>query len=102
MIPRTLPPAPQVLNLSLSHLSAERFCASPGSSPNRNGGSRENSGRKSLDLTPEEKKARAKELVKNTAKVSVTKELKKRCLDMLQGDDPTVAALQCWRIPRFE
>jgi hypothetical protein len=28
--------------------------------------------------------------VKNTAKVSVTKDLKKRCMDMLKADDPTV------------
>ena len=79
-----------MLNLSLSHLSAERFCASPGSSPNRNGGSRENSGRKSLDLTPEEKKARDKQQRSGKASVSVPKELKERCLDMLQGDEPTV------------
>ena len=81
-----------MLNLSLSHLSAERVCASPGSSPNRNGGScsRENSGRKSLDLTPEEKKARDKQQRSGKASVSVPKELKKRCLDMLQGDEPTV------------
>lgn len=28
--------------------------------------------------------------MKNTAKVSVTKDLKKRCMDMLKDDDPTV------------
>ena len=28
--------------------------------------------------------------MKNTAKVSVTKDLKKRCMDMLKADDPTV------------
>ena len=49
-----------------------------------------NSGRKSLELTGEEKKKRAKELAKKaTSKVQVTKDLKKRCLDMLKGGDPT-------------
>ena len=48
-----------------------------------------NSGRKNLELTTEEKKQRAKELAKGIAKVSVTKDLKKRCLDMLKADDPT-------------
>ena len=61
----------------------------PASSPNGNGGQRENSGRKALDLSTEEKKQRAKQLVSGIAKVSVTKDLKKRCLDMLKGGDPT-------------
>ena len=36
-------------------------------------------------------KQRAKELAKGIAKVSVTKDLKRRCLDMLKGGDPTTA-----------
>ena len=42
-----------------------------------------------MELTEEEKKQRAKELAKGIAKVSVTKDLKRRCLDMLKADDPT-------------
>ena len=68
----------------------ERFCASPGSSPHVHGGKRANAGRQSLDLTPQEKKQRAKDLESGRVKVSVTKDLKKRCMDMLKDDDPTV------------
>ena len=78
-----------MLNCSLSHLSAERFCVSLGSSPNGNGGKRANSGRKNLGLSAEDTKQRAKELDSGRAKVSVTKDLKKRCLDMLKGGDPS-------------
>ena len=55
-----------------------------------NGGKRDNAGRKSLDLTPEETKARDKQQQRGKASVSVTKDLKKRCMDMLKADDPTV------------
>ena len=48
-----------------------------------------NSGRKNLGLSAEDTKQRAKELESARANVSVTKDLKKRCLDMLKADDPT-------------
>ena len=64
------------------------MCAGSAVSAPINGGARDGAGRKSLGLSTAERKQRTKDLT--PAKVPVPKELKKRCLDMLKGGDPTV------------